>query len=382
MNRIDTGSKCCGCAACADICPHNAIQMQSDCLGFPYPQIDNNKCVDCGLCNKVCDFKKPHDETKQQVLIAYAAKHWNQEEIKTSRSGAVFIALSDWILRNNGVIYGAGYGNAFQVMHKRATCKDERDEFKGSKYTQSITSDIFNHIKRDLIDGLYVMFTGTPCQTAALSSYLGEKLKKRLFIADIICHGVASPKIWDDYIKFLEEKEKQSITNVNFRDKEIFGWSGLHKESFVYEGQRKKTYHYTFYSDILLRKSCHECPYCNLDRHSDITLGDFWKWEHICPTMNTDDQGISLLLCNTEKGKAWFDDIKSELIVQQVDIKDCLQSNLKYPTPPHPMHDKFVKDYTEKGFKYIRRKYGNIGIRFHLSRCYNFIIRQYNRFIK
>lgn len=382
MNRIDTESKCCGCGACADICPHSAILMQPDCLGFPYPQIDNNRCVDCGLCNKVCDFKKRHEKSEPLNTTVYAAKHNDNEEVKTSRSGAVFIALSDWILSKNGVIYGAGYDKSFHVIHKRATTKDQRDEFKGSKYTQSITHNIFRKIKRDLIEGLYVMFTGTPCQTAALFSFLGEKHKKRLFVVDIICHGVASPQIWDDYLKFLEKREEQSIIGVNFRDKEIFGWSGLHKESFVFEDRIKRTYHYTFYSDIIIRDSCNECPYCNLIRNSDITLGDFWQWEDICPSMNINDQGVSLVLCNTEKGKAWFNEVESDLTIQKVDIKECLQPNLQNPTPPHDMHNIFIDDYKRKGFKYIRRKYGNIGVKYHLFRCYNFMVRLYKRILK
>jgi len=227
-------SQCCGCSACASVCKHNAIAMEPDAMGFLYPKIDYSKCVNCGQCDAVCAFNDHYDVSKNlSEPICYGARHKNLQEVETSRSGAAFIAISDFILKSGGVVYGAGYTDHFRVVHKRATTKNQRDEFKGSKYVQSDMNSVFQQVKNDLRKGLLVLFSGTPCQTAGLNSYISNKLKDNLFLVDIICHGVPSPYIWRDYIAYLEAKQGSKICWVNFRDKQKFGWSA-HKETFKF----------------------------------------------------------------------------------------------------------------------------------------------------
>ena len=144
MIKIINPADCCGCTACASICTHNAIKMIPDALGFLYPVVDESKCVQCGLCEKVCAFNNHYDVSLNLPQPeAYGARHKDINEVETSRSGAAFIAISDWILENEGVVYGAGYTDHFRVVHKRAITKEERDEFKGSKYVQSDLTGIF-----------------------------------------------------------------------------------------------------------------------------------------------------------------------------------------------------------------------------------------------
>lgn len=205
MIQVTDKSKCCGCTACASICPHKAITMIPDGMGFLYPVVDDEKCTDCGLCEKVCAFHPDYDKDNiLEVPDVYAVRHRDMVEVETSRSGAVFIALSDWILEQGGIIYGAGYENHFRVVHKRATNKNERNEFKGSKYVQSDLRDTFTQIKEDLNQGYKVMFSGTPCQTSGLLSYL--KLLRQdtteLYVVDLVCHGVPAPYVWRDYLKY------------------------------------------------------------------------------------------------------------------------------------------------------------------------------------
>lgn len=234
MIRIVNKSQCCGCTACASICPHNAISMEPDVLGFLYPIVDEQKCTNCGLCEKVCAFNEHYDTSLNlSQPDAYAARHKNMQEVETSRSGAAFIAISDWILKKDGVIYGVGYTDHFRVVHKRATTREERDEFKGSKYVQSDLRGIFQQVKADLKSGRIVLFSGTPCQTSGLASYIGNKLRENLYLVDIVCHGVPGPFVWRDYIAYLEKKHGDRICWVNFRDKQKFGWKA-HKESFKY----------------------------------------------------------------------------------------------------------------------------------------------------
>lgn len=226
---------CCGCTACASICAHDAITMKPDALGFLYPEVDTTKCVECGLCDKVCAFNDNYDRSLNlPEPEAYGARHKDMKEVETSRSGAAFIAISDWILAHGGVVYGAGYTDHFRVVHKRATNKDERGEFKGSKYVQSDLTGVFRQVKQDLKDGLIVLFSGTPCQTAGLNSYIGKKLRENLYLVDIVCHGVPSPYIWRDYIAYLEKQQGDEIVWVNFRDKQKFGWRD-HHESFKFK---------------------------------------------------------------------------------------------------------------------------------------------------
>jgi coenzyme F420-reducing hydrogenase beta subunit len=234
MINIINKSACCGCSACFSICSKNAISMQPDDLGFMYPVVNMEKCNDCGLCEKVCAFNPYYDKQKNfEKPIAYAVRHKNMKEIETSRSGAMFIALSDWILKNGGLVYGAGYTDHFRVVHKRAVTKEERDEFKGSKYVQSDMNTVFQQIKVDLRNGLKVLFSGTPCQTSGLRSSLLNTNTDNLYICDIVCHGVPSPRFWRDYLTFIEKKQKDTVIKVDFRDKNRFGW-GAHKESFTF----------------------------------------------------------------------------------------------------------------------------------------------------
>lgn len=235
MIVIKEPKDCCGCTACASICTHDAISMIPDALGFLYPKVDAGKCVDCGLCEKVCQFNDNYERSLNlKEPIAYAARHKDINEVMKSRSGAAFVAISDYIIEQGGIVYGAGYKDHFRVAHKRATTKTERDEFRGSKYVQSDLTGVFRQVKKDLKNGLIVLFSGTPCQTAGLNSYVGKKLRENLLLVDIVCHGVPSPFVWRDYITYLEKKQGDEIVVVNFRDKELFGWRA-HKESYYFK---------------------------------------------------------------------------------------------------------------------------------------------------
>ncbi len=211
--------------------------MQPDDLGFLYPTVDTEKCNDCGLCEKVCAFNPGYSkEENLKTPLVYAVRHKNIREIETSRSGAVFIALSDWVLNNGGVVYGAGYTDHFRVVHKRAKTKQERDEFKGSKYVQSDMSDVFKQVKVDLKAGLKVLFSGTPCQTSGLRASLLKTDMTNLYLCDIVCHGVPSPRFWKDYLAFIEKKQKDTAIKVDFRDK---NQGGRPREHF-WEAQKEK----------------------------------------------------------------------------------------------------------------------------------------------
>ena len=304
MINIINKADCCGCTACASVCTHKAITMKPDSLGFLYPEVDINKCTNCGLCEKVCAFNDNYDKSLNfDKPKAYGARHKDIHEVETSRSGAAFIAISDWVLEQGGIVYGVGYEEHFKVVHKRATSKEQRNEFKGSKYVQSYLGDIFIQVKNDLKDGKIVLFSGTPCQTSGLNSFIGKKLRTNLILVDVVCHGVPSPNIWRDYIAFYEKKYKRKISSVDFRDKKEYGWN-THKETFILDNGIKISPKYhpwstLFCNVIMYRQSCENCFFCNTIRPSDITIADFWGWEKTNPGFNLDNKGVSLLLINT-----------------------------------------------------------------------------------
>lgn len=381
---IQTGDvhKCCGCYACTSICGHDAIKMNIDPMGFAYPEVDVDKCVECGLCERVCMFQRDDVIESKRPFSAYAVRHKDLREVETSRSGAAFIALSDWILDKGGAIYGAGYGEHFSIKHKRAVDVRSRNEFKGSKYAQSNMSGVYQDIKTDLKEGRLVLFSGTPCQTAAVKAFVPKVLQESLYLIDIICHGVSSPAVWNDYLLYLENKVSQKLVAVDFRDKAKYGWSGLHKESFVFEDGVKRTFQYTYYNDLLIRPSCNVCPYTNLSRPSDITIGDFWGWQTACPTFNEDDKGCSLVLINSLKGEVLFNTMSDQLQFMEVPLRLCMQPNLLRPTPEHPLRYKFESDYRNKGFKYVMCKYGEVGMKYHYNRLLHLIQRLVKRLMK
>lgn len=377
MIEIKNPTDCCGCTACASICAHDAIKMKPDALGFLYPKVDIEKCVDCGLCEKVCAFNDHYDISQNlEKPLAYAARHKDMNEIETSRSGAAFIAISDYILEQGGVVYGAGYTDHFRVVHKRATTKEERNEFKGSKYVQSDMNTVFRQVKQDLRDGLTVLFSGTPCQTSGLNSYVGKRLRENLYLLDIVCHGVPSPYMWRDYIAYLEKKQGAPIIWVNFRDKQKYGWTA-HHETFRFKngGGGKMSFTFLFYKHIMFRKSCSKCHFANLHRPSDITIADFWGWEKTDANFNADNKGCSLVLLNTEKGRKLFEAVKDRMNTIPADLKECLQPNMLQPSEIHPKRDLFEKEYASKGFKYVFYKYGEEGWRYKFNKIINKIKR-------
>lgn len=375
MIKIKDKNNCCGCTACVSICSHDAISMQPDALGFLYPFVDEKKCVDCGLCEKVCAFKSDYDISNNlSTPIVYGARHKDIDEVMKSRSGAAFVAISDYVLEHGGVVYGVGYKEHFKVSHKRAITKEQRDEFRGSKYVQSDLSEVFQEIRKDLCSGLYVLFSGTPCQTAGLNAYIGKKLREKLLLVDIVCHGVPGPYIWRDYLSFIEQKRNGLVKEVDFRNKSIGGWADQ-IDTYVFEKEQEVdntlTFATIFDSEITLRKSCFHCKYTNIKRPSDITLADFWGWEKVNPEANIDNKGLSLILCNTPKGLDIFKNVKHNMYFFEVFTKDYMQSRLKSPTIPHPLRDEFEKYYAEYGFEKAMKRFALMGWR-----------KNYNEFIE
>lgn len=363
---------CCGCTACASICSHGAITMEPDALGFLYPKIDENKCVDCGLCESICQFHEGYNryDNYRQPLV-YGCRHKNEAELIKSQSGAISFAIIDRFIGENSAVYGVVFTHGFHVIHKRATSKEECSEFRGSKYVQSDLRGVFSRIKIDLKAGMRVLFIGTSCQVAGLRSFISDNLRKNLYTIDIVCHAVPSPKVWEDYIKFLERKYKESIVSANFRNKK-FGWES-HTETFMLECGKeilKKTFRdFFFYNHLAIRKSCTKCHFTNLERIGDISLADFWGWKK-CHSEWNDNMGVSLVLVNSDKGRGLFNSVNDDTYSILSSVDECLQPQLISPATCNPRQDEFYKDFETKGFEYCAKKYADYGLRYKIKRVW------------
>lgn len=366
--RVGGKYDCSGCTACMEVCPVNAIEMKPDRFGFLYPVINEGICIRCKLCENVCPFHPEYDKPNDNLPLplSYGIRNKNIEEVKTSRSGAMFMAIAKWVIEQGGVVYGAGYDNRFNVKHVRVNNLLDLNILKGSKYVQSDLRGVLSSVERDLKKNIVVAFSGTPCQTAGLFSYL--LLKKistdKLFLIDLVCHGVPSPYVWRDYFHYIENKMKDKIVGVNFRDKSIFGWA-WHEESFVFQHKHKiylNAYTTLFYTHLNMRYSCFRCKYTNLMRPSDITLADFWEWKKCLPeSFNNDNLGVSQVLINSLKGLALFENIKDELVYCKVELEKSIQYAMKNATPEPAERDFAEKYYDENGFIPFMCKYSNIG---------------------
>lgn len=361
MNLVIDKSKCCACTACKNICPKQAIEMISDEKGFLYPKINDSKCIKCGLCEKVCFYNTGYKILDDHLdkIETYAVKHKDLQIRMASQSGGAFTVFSDEILKRNGVIYGVGFDKALKVCYKRAITKEERNEFRGSKYVQSELNDIFKQIKKDLEDDKWVLFSGTPCYVAGLVKYLSKKKYEKLLLLDIICHGVPSPKLYKEYLIYLESCYNGKINNFNFRDKN-FGWK-THIESFIINNKKYSSTMYTtlFYSHLALRESCHNCQFTNLNRPSDITIADCWGVQQNKPEID-DNKGVSLVIINTKKGKSIYENILVNLNYYGININEYIQPQLKEPSKKNKKREIFWNDYNKKGFEYVVKKYTSL----------------------
>lgn len=363
MDVLKDRTKCTGCTTCEHKCPHKCIEMQSDANGFKYPFIDMNRCTECDVCRIVCpvnDKVRPEKDYTQKV---FAVKNQNTEIQYKSSSGGAFTSLSEKVLGDNGVVFGAVIDDDMRVVHTSAEASNEIEAFRGSKYVQSDLSDIFPQIKAHLKNGKKVLFSGAPCQVAGLNSYIGKK-RDNLITVDFACAGVPSPGLWEDYVSFIEEKEGSKLTNFFFRDKSR-GWK-MGGHTIVRQYQNGKTekipfgkdfYGYLFGNSISIRSCCDTCIFTNLNREADITLADFWAINEAAPEWN-DAKGVSEVIVNTEKGYDLFSSC-SDLQSKECDIDKSLQPCFIQPKKISARSKEFWKEYHELGIPKIVNKYKN-----------------------
>lgn len=309
-------------------------------------------------------------EEKFVTPLVYAVKHKIYSQRIESRSGGIFTAVSDYILKKGGVVYGCILDENFKVKHIRAKNIEERNKMRGSKYVQSDLGHIFSHVKEDLEDEKLVLFSGTSCQIAGLKSFIGNQ-RKNLLCIDIVCHGVPSPKIWDKYLEYQRKMNKGILKKVEFRNKKDFGWAS-HIETLLFSEKgnndvskmnkvNSDVYTTLFYSHNTLRPCCFKCPYKDIIHPGDITIGDYWGINKAAAGFD-DNYGVSLVLLNNELGEEYFSYITNEIEYKKCRIEDSLQEPLLKPFPAPNSRKQFWKAVYTLPFEYIVKKYGGQSI--------------------
>ncbi len=350
--RINRQENCCGCSACEQACPKQCITLQPEKDGFIYPIVDETRCVDCGICKSVCPVL--HHDGGNAPIKVFAEKNKNERIRNTSSSGGVFYELGKSFIQNGGVVYGCALDKDMVARHIRVDCEEELAKLQSSKYVQSDMGHTMSEIKRLLNSGTRVMFSGTPCQTAGLRNYL-KKDYPNLFVIDVLCHGVPSPKLFADYLEILGEKFGGKPISVNFRNKQR-GWKRLYmevcfdngKRHYIYSGYDR--YESMFLNNISLRPACYECKFTKAFRYGDVTLGDFWGIGKKYPEWD-DDRGISVVMLNTEKGIEAFKNLEERFDGREESFETVKagQRTLYAPTQKNPKHDAFYESYVKDG---------------------------------
>lgn len=366
---------CSGCNACFNICPKDVIDMVEDEKGFKYPKINDNKCINCSLCVKVCPLKYKLDKLEQ--VGVYAIKNKDEKIRAISSSGGFFNALSDYVINNGGYVFGAAYDENFDVYHMGTNSLSESQKFKGSKYVKSDTNTTYKEVKELLKNNKLVLYSGTPCQIHGLKMYLGKINQDNLITCDNVCHGTPSPKIFREYKEELETKYNSKIKDFTFRYKMDNTTQNIY--ALFENGQRyiAKSYidkYYKLFSyNINMRDCCFSCHYSNTNRVADFSMGDFWGIEKSIKNFD-DGKGVSLVLLNNMKSKLIFDIIKNEFEVIESNIDDALQPNLMYPTIPSKNKDKFWNSYINKGYKYSSNKFTKTSIKSRIKSLIKWIL--------
>ena len=394
MIQIQDKKDCCGCNACGDVCAHQAITFKTDIEGFWYPEVDGEKCTNCGLCEKVCpiinikELKKNDYDTPSHT---YAGINKSLKVRWDSTSGGAFSALADAMYNQQGYVSGALYNADFTVSNYVSNNPDDLARLRSSKYLQSKAEGIYKEIQNLLRKGEKVLACGTPCQMAALRVFL-RKEYENLIIIDFICRGVNSPKVYKAYLDSLEKKYGSKVVYVKAKNKEL-GWRNLTRKVTFANGQSYYGVHMEddfrrgYHTNVFCRPSCYNCQFKGFPRIADITIADYWGIEKVDKKLDF-NIGTSMILINSKKGERYFELAKEYLEVEETKFDSIFGGNvaLRKSIEPAKIDRKaFFEDLDKHDFDYVTAKYYPLkenrhGWKSHLrKRCktYWFLLKRY-----
>lgn len=337
MINIDSLENCCGCAACVNACPKQCISMYPDKKGFLYPKVDDTRCIDCKLCEKVCPLITK--TTEHPPISTEAVRSSSLNEVMLSSSGAICHELSRYFLEHRGIVYGAAWSEKLTVKHIRVDNVSDLEKIRCSKYLQSNLYDSYPKAKEDLMNGLQVLFIGTPCQIAGLKCYL-RKDYDNLTTIDFVCHGVPSSSIFNRTVAILEKDKNKNVLHVNFRSKREnwreFGTEFTFRNGDMYYIRHSKFFFFRgFMSNLYLRDCCYDCHFVNHKNCSDLTVADLWGIEYVMPAKDN-NTGMNLVMVRTQKGEALLEKNSTMLECFPYNYNDAVRYNPAIETSPKP----------------------------------------------
>lgn len=355
--------KCMGCRACEQVCPAGCITFRESDEGFLYPHMDELSCIKCDKCETVCPaIRQPYQSGNARVLAGW---NLNEQVLGRSSSGGIFSLAAEEIIRRDGIVYGCVFNKDLMAEHMGIRSQEQLPGMRGSKYVESSINYAYTEVREHLHRGEHVLFTGTPCQCAGLRNYLGRDYD-RLYVIDIICHGVPSRKMFSEYIRRTEEKHKGKVVSFEFRSKQKHGWSltymyRVKKKNRIrqYEGIASlSSYYYGFLAGFMYRESCYQCPYACEKRVGDMTLGDFWGVEKQSPE-NYNRMGVSAVLVNSSKGEALADSIKDRMHWDEIsfEMAAAQNDNLLHPTGRSDVRAVIYNDLNTYGYSGLEGRY-------------------------
>ena len=351
MIHIEDKKECCGCWACYNACPKHCIDMNEDEEGFRYPVVDMSVCIKCGLCEKVCPVIHASRTDTPHAQQGFLVQHKDERIRKESTSGGAFTAIALWIIRQGGIVYGAGYKKgSFIVEHQGVENEKDLAIFRNSKYVQSNIGSTFKQALAHLKTGRRVCYSGTPCQIEGFRRFLQGREYENLICVDLVCHGIPSPRILSRYIEAQQIRIGGKFTNILFRDK----YYGYHYSSFsIYNKIAKKDYHKgvdsdaylrAFFNNLSDRPSCYDCRFKKRYRRSDLTLWDCFPIEKF--TKELDGKGTTRVLVQSRKGERLMKAIAEDLHSVQIN-PDKLTANVRemfHSVPVNPHRTQFFAD--------------------------------------
>lgn len=316
MKTVCEINTCNGCMGCVDRCPKQCISVKDD-MQTVNALIDEEKCINCGLCKGVCpNITKP--ELKEPIIWKQG---WAYDDVrKDSTSGGVAALLIKSFLESGGYVASCLFQQGdflFEITNDVAIAK----RFIGSKYVKSNPQHIYKKIAKRLETDM-VLFIGLPCQVAALKNYV--KNQEHLYTVDLICHGTPSIKMLD---LFLKEKDVDihSLRDIKFRTKTDMGLINDGKK--LTPDRVIDDYLCTFLESINYTQNCYSCQFATLKRVSDITIGDSWGTEY----REEEKRGVSLILVQSDKGKELLSGCEMEL--KTVDLNKAIENNHQLSHP-------------------------------------------------
>lgn len=352
MINITDKSACCGCTACANICPKGAIEMAPDEEGFLYPSVDKNSCVECGLCDRVCPIRQKR-ESKPKKVESYVLRAKANDVLMNSTSGGFVTPLAEYVLEQNGMVCAAAYDMDFTVKHIFVNSNGggyRLDNIRGSKYVQSGLADCYKKIKGYLEQKKMVCFIGTTCQVSGLKSFL-RKDYEELITVDLVCHGVPSPKLWSKYLDYQKNQYHSEIREISFRNKTYGYHSGTMKIRFsngkTYFGSARVDYMLkSFFREIASRPSCYQCRFKMINRCSDYTIYDCWHATQLVENLQDDDRGYTNVIVQSEKGKKILNQIQDRYELYPADTEKAVELDgimVEKSAIPHSKRQEFYK---------------------------------------